>query len=53
VIITKAHAMRIEANLPANMWPEIVKAAGYVSNQTPVKRLDWKTPFEAVKKEKP
>ena len=39
VIITKARAMRIEANLPANMWPEIVKAAGYVSNRTPVKRL--------------
>ena len=53
VIITKARTMRIEAGLPADMWPETVKAAGYTANRTPVKKLDWKTPFEAVKKEKP
>jgi hypothetical protein len=53
VIITKARTMRIEANLPANMWPEVVKAAGYTANRTPVRRLSWKTPFEAVLKHKP
>ena len=53
VLITKARTMRIEANLPGDIWPEIVKAAGYISNRTPVRKLGWKTPFEAVKKEKP
>jgi len=52
VLLTKGRTMRIEANLPADLWPEIVKASGYISNRTPVKRLGWKTPFEAVKKEK-
>src|SRR5450432_1868445 len=53
VIVTKARTMRIEANLPANMWPEVVKAAGYTANRTPVRRLSWKTPFEAVLQHKP
>ena len=45
--------MRIEANLPANLWPEIVKAAGYISNRSPVRKLKWKTLFEAVTQTKP
>ena len=53
VLITKSRTMRIEANLPTNMWPEIVKASGYISNRTPVRKLKWKTPFEGVTKEKP
>jgi hypothetical protein len=53
VLITKARTMRIEAKLPTNLWPEIVKAAGYLGNRTPVKRLGWKTPFEAIMKVKP
>jgi Reverse transcriptase (RNA-dependent DNA polymerase)/Pol polyprotein, beta-barrel domain len=53
VLITKARTMRIEASLPTNLWPEIVKAAGYIGNRTPVRKLAWMTSFEAVKKEKP
>ena len=53
VIVTKGRTMRVEANLPANIWPEIVKAAGYTANRTPVRKLLWKTPFEAVLKHKP
>jgi hypothetical protein len=53
VLITKARTMRIEANLPANLWPEIVKAAGYTANRSLVRKLEWKTPFEAIKKQKP
>jgi hypothetical protein len=53
VLITKAWTMRIEANLPTNMWLEIVKAVGYLSNWTPIRKIGWKTPFEAIKKEKP
>jgi hypothetical protein len=53
VIITKSRTMRIEANLPADLWPEIVKAAGYIENRTPIRKLEWKTPFEAIKKKNP
>ena len=45
--------MRIKANLPTDLWPEIVKAAGYIRNKTLVQKLEWKTPFEAIKKKKP
>jgi hypothetical protein len=30
VIVTKARAIRINAQLPSNMWPEAVKAAAYI-----------------------
>src|SRR5436853_2962937 len=53
VIITKACTMRIEANLPIDLWLEIVKAVGYIGNRTLVRKLEWKTPFEAIKKKKP
>ena len=53
VIVTKGCTMRIEANLPTNIWPETVKAVGYIANRTPVRKLLWKTPFEAVLKHKP
>jgi hypothetical protein len=39
VIITKGRTMRIEANLSANLWPEIVKASGYTSNRSLVRKL--------------
>lgn len=44
VIITKSRCMRIEARLPEELWPEVFKAAAYVTNRTPSRRLDWKTP---------
>ena len=52
-ILKRARSMRMGANLPANLWPETFKAAGYLCNRTPVKKLGWKTPFEAVKHLKP
>ena len=45
--------MRIAANLPADLWPEIVKAAGYISNRTSVRKLRWQTLFKAITKVKP
>src|SRR5436853_3612954 len=53
VIITKACTMRIETNLSIDLWLEIVKAVGYIGNRTLVRKLEWKTPFEAIKKKKP
>ena len=39
VIVMKGCTMRIEANLPTNMWPETVKAVGYTANRTPICKL--------------
>jgi hypothetical protein len=36
-----------------DLWPEIVKVVGYTRNRTLVRKLEWKTPFKAVKKQKP
>ena len=48
IIVSKARTMRIAANIPPDMWPEAVSAAGYISNRTPTRRNGWKTPFEMV-----
>lgn len=43
----KARAMRLDANLSWEMWPEITRAAVYLYNRTPNHRNNWKTPYEA------
>jgi transposase InsO family protein len=45
-VITQARTMRIGANLPHDLWKEIVNAAVYLHNRTPRERLGWKTPYE-------
>lgn len=52
-IILKAQAFAIEANLPSNLWPNLVVTVGYLMNRTPSKKLFWKTPFECVYNYKP
>ena len=49
VLIAKARTMRIAANIPRDMWPEAMQAAGYIANRTPMAKHAWKTPFENVK----
>ena len=34
MIITRARAIRISANLPENLWPEITRAAGYLKQDS-------------------
>ena len=46
VVITRARAMRIGANLPHDLWKEMVNAAAYLHNRTPRENLGWKTPYE-------
>ena len=53
VIVTKARCLRNGALLPASLWPEIVRTAAYLHNRTPRKALGWKTPYEALTKQKP
>ena len=48
VIVAKARCIRAHANLPEDMWPETVKAAVYLMNRTPNKRLAWKSPAESL-----
>ena len=35
-VVTKGRTMRVEANMPIDLWPEFIKTAGYLSNCTPV-----------------
>jgi Reverse transcriptase (RNA-dependent DNA polymerase) len=53
VLIARARALRIKANMPADMWPEAIKTAGYLNNRIPRRSLEWKTPFEALYGHKP
>lgn len=53
ILMMKARALRIGSSLPNNLWPWIVRTAGYIMNRTPMKRLQWKTPFEKVTGVKP
>ena len=53
VLVIRARALRIAANLPASMWPEIFKTVGYLNNRTPMKMLGWKTPIDKLTGEKP
>ena len=39
-LILKGRTMRIHANLPHNLWPLILPAAGYIMNRTPSKMIN-------------
>ncbi|KID81271.1 polyprotein [Metarhizium guizhouense ARSEF 977] len=49
----KARTMRIAANLPHNLWKDIVEAACYLRNRTPLERNRWQSPFDRVFKKQP
>ena len=44
----KAQAMRLEACLPDSWWEFAVLHAVHVYNRTPVRRLQWRTPYETL-----
>jgi hypothetical protein len=46
VIKDKARTMRLDANLPWELWPEIVRAAVYLYNRTPRYSNKWKSRYE-------
>ena len=52
-LVTMARTIRIEANLPSNLWLELVKVVGHYLNRMLTKGLQWKTLFEAVHGIKP
>lgn len=45
-VMESARAMVKAAGVPKTLWAEAAKAAGYIRNRVPLKRLDWKTPHE-------
>lgn len=40
-----ARAIKLHANLPANLWGECILAAAYLVNRMPTPVLAWKSPF--------
>src|SRR5438876_4562920 len=50
VLMAKAWAIQINAQLPENLWPEAIKTVAYLTNRSPSKGLEWKTPFETSQK---
>jgi hypothetical protein len=42
----KSRAMRLDANLPWELWSEITRAGVYLYNRTPNYVNNWKTPYE-------
>jgi hypothetical protein len=46
VIKDKARTTRLDANLPWELWPEIVRAAVYLYNRTPRYSNKWKSLYK-------
>ena len=44
ILTNRATKLRLSANLPDSIWPEIYEAAGYILNRSPIRRLGWKSP---------
>ena len=49
----KAETMRLEACLPQSWWEFALDHATHVYNRTPVRRLNWQTPYQFLKGDKP
>jgi hypothetical protein len=52
-ISERGRALTYEANLPEFLWPELVTAAIYLLNRTPIRSLSWRTPYEHLYGKKP
>ena len=49
----RTNTMRASSGLPQDLWPQIVKAAMYFLNRTPIKEKGWKTSFELAAGKEP
>jgi hypothetical protein len=52
-LMDKAQAMRLHACLPDSYWEFAILHAAHVYNMTPMNQLNWRTPLELLKGEKP
>ena len=51
--VALTQAMRLQACLPQSWWEFALDHATHVYNRTPIMRLTWKTPYEALNNERP
>ncbi|GJX94425.1 retrovirus-related pol polyprotein from transposon TNT 1-94 [Tanacetum coccineum] len=47
-LLETARSLRVHANLPMKFWGECILAATYLINKMPMKKLQWKSPFEVL-----
>ena len=52
-IMDKAESMRLHACIPESWWEFSVLHAVHIYNRTPMRRLNWKTPYELIEGEAP
>ncbi|KAL2000223.1 hypothetical protein VTN02DRAFT_3395 [Thermoascus thermophilus] len=49
VLPKKARAMFIHSRLPMDLCPEALRTTAWLANRTPIRVLNWTTPFERVR----
>src|ERR1700753_1011293 len=52
-LMEKAETMRLQACLPQSWWEFALDHATHIYNRTPIRRLDWQTPFQKLNGSKP
>ena len=52
-LMDKGEAMRFDACIPQSWWEFSFEHAAHVYNRTPMKRLNWRTPYELLHGSKP
>ena len=52
-LMDKAQSMRLEACFPQSWWEFAVEHAVHLYNRTPIRRLNWWTPYELLYKRQP
>ena len=51
--MNKTITIMADNNAPEYYWEQAIDTAVYLLNRSPIKKLNWKTPFELIMKEKP
>ena len=52
-MMEKSEALRHQACIPQSWWEFSIKHAVYLYNRSPVRRLDWQTPYSLLKSKPP
>src|SRR5699024_8542535 len=52
-LISRTRKALLAARLPADLWPWVIHAITGIVNRTPMRVLNWKTPWEALSGNKP
>ena len=52
-LMEKAESMRLQACLPQSYWEFAMEHVTHIYNRTPMRRLEWRTPYEWMTGERP